>query len=103
MNTFSIELGKKDAERFIADEQIDYKPFVAMSDLYMVRKTVPLNYNTMEQTVRELDAELWVKLDEAAVGLAQEHGKRFEFDSYALGFTEGVAAVWEKIRDEVLK
>ena len=33
-----VEAGKKDAKTFISNERIEYEPFVAMSDMHMVRK-----------------------------------------------------------------
>lgn len=99
--TSSLELGKKDAELFITRELIDYEPFVAMSDMHMVRKTIPLNYHALDETVRKLDPELWEKMDGAAKEHAEKDGEAFSLDEYALGFTEGVAAVWEKIRDNM--
>ena len=102
MDNFSIELGKKDAEQFIAAEQIEYKPFVAISDLYMVRKTVALDYQTFQDTVSELDPDLWQKIDESASQHADEYDTRFDYNEYTLGFTEGVSNVWDKIRDDIL-
>jgi len=99
--TSSLELGKKDAEQFITRELIDYEPFVAMSDMHMVRKTIPLNYHALDETVSKLDSELWVKINDAAEEHAEKHGEAFSHDEYALGLTEGVAAVWEKIRDKI--
>ena len=96
MDTLSTDLGKNDAERFIRDEQIDYKPFIAISDLHMVRKTVPLDYESFKKTVTELDDQLWKLIDESASTLAHKHGKEFDLNLYTLGFTEGVAAVWRK-------
>ena len=100
--TSSLERGKKDAERFIAEERIEYEPFVAMSDLHMVRKTFALTYETFRDTVKKLDADLWALIDDSAAEVKKEQGKDFNPDQYAEGFTEGVAAVWEKIRDKVL-
>ena len=102
MDNFSIELGKKDAEHFIAGEQIEYKPFVAMSDLYMVRKTVALDYQSFQDTINEIDPDLWQKIDDAATRHADDHNTRFDYNEYALGFTEGVSNVWDKIRDDIL-
>lgn len=102
MDTFSTDLGRKEAERFIKSELIDYQPFIAISDLYMVRKTHPLDYESMKNTVSKLDSELWTEIDNSVSTMADENGVRFNPDDYALGFCEGVAAVWEKIRDDVL-
>ncbi len=101
-NTPSLELGKKDAELFISKERIEYEPFVAMSDLHMVRKTFALTYETFRESVQKLDPELWKMIDQSAAEMAEKHGTTFSPDQYAEGFTEGVAAVWEKIRDDVL-
>lgn len=98
----SAELGKKDAEQFISLERIEYEPFIAMSDLHMVRKTIALTYQTFNSTVVKLDSQLWQDIDDSANKLAGKHGEEFNFDQYADGFTEGVAAVWDKIRDKVL-
>ena len=101
-STSSVELGKKDAELFISKERIEYKPFVAMSDLHMVRKTFAITYETFCDTVKKIDPDLWGMIDNSATELEKKHGESFNSDLYAEGFTEGVAAVWEKIRDKVL-
>jgi len=101
-STSSVELGKKDAELFISEERIEYEPFVAMSDLHMVRKTFAITYETFCDTVRKLDPDLSSQIDKSAKDLEKKHGKSFNPDLYAEGFTEGVAAVWDKIRDKVL-
>lgn len=97
-----LELGKKDAELFISEERIEYEPFVAMSDLHMVRKTFAITYETFCETVNKLDPDLWGMIDKSATELKKIHGKSFNPDEYADGFTEGVAAVWDKIRDTIL-
>ena len=99
---FSIKLGKQDAEQFITREQIDYDPFIAISDLHLVRKTVPINFDSFETTISHLDASLWAAIAESVDRLAKDNGDSFSRDGYAIGFAEGVAAVWEKIRDRVL-
>lgn len=101
-STSSVELGKKDAELFISEERIEYKPFVAMSDLHMVRKTFAITYETFCDTVKKLDPDLCSQIDKSVKNLEKKHGKSFNPDLYADGFTEGVAAVWDKIRDKVL-
>ncbi len=100
--TSSVELGKKDAELFISEERIEYEPFIAMSDLHMVRKTFDLTYASFRESVQKLAPELWSLIDSSAAQLAKRHGDSFNPDLYAEGFTEGVAAVWEKIKDDVL-
>ena len=99
----SVDLGKRDAERFITEERIDYKPFVAISDLYLVRKTKPITYDSFRKTAEELDQQLLLALDQSVAKLEQENQEGFDRDGYAAGFSEGVAAVWDKIRDQVLK
>lgn len=100
--TSSLELGKKDAELFISKERIEYEPFIAMSDLHMVRKTFALTYETFRESVQKQDPELWSLIDSSATELAKKHGAPFNPDQYAEGFSEGVAAVWEKIKDDIL-
>ena len=100
--TSSLELGKKDAVLFISKERIEYEPFIAMSDLHMVRKTFALTYESFRESVQKLDPELWSLIDDSAAQLAKKHGDSFNPDQYAEGFTEGVAAVWEKIKGDVL-
>ena len=98
----SVRLGKEDARDFISSERIDYQPFIALSDMHLVRKTVPVTYQALEQTLAALDQELWLAIDASAGRLGEEHGESFDADEYALGFVAGVAAVWDKIRDTVL-
>jgi hypothetical protein len=99
----SIEAGKQDAKRFIENERIDYEPFVALSDMHLVRKTVPVDYGSFEKTVQERDSDLWQEIDASRRKLAEGAGEAFNSDGYAAGFVETVAAVWGNIRDEVLK
>ena len=98
----SVLLGKKDAELFIASEQIDYDPFIAISDLHLVRKTVPISLDSFRQTISGLDPELWAAIEKSLNQRAAEQGDAFSAEAYARGFAEGVAAVWEKIRSQVL-
>lgn len=100
--TTPTEAGKQDAERFIKNEQIDYDPFIAISDLHLVRKTVPINYESLKNTLAALDPDLCTTIISAADQRAQDMGDLFSYDAYAEGIAEGVAAVWEKIRDQVL-
>lgn len=100
--TSSMKLGQEDARTFIGNERIDYQPFVALSDMHLVRKTVPATYQTLQETLVKLDDDLWLEIDASASHLAEQHGSAFSFDDYAKGFVAGVAAVWEKIRDTVL-
>ena len=95
--------GKNDAERFISRELIDYEPFVALSDMHLVRKTVPVSFDALHTTVAQLDGDLWQTIAGSVNELVQKHGDSFSPDRYAEGLVEGVAAVWEKIRAEVLK
>lgn len=97
----SVEAGKRDAEQFIKNELIDYDPFVAVSDLHLVRKTVPISYDSFRKTIEDKDVQLWSSIDRSARKIAAEQQDSFDFDGYAAGFSEGVAAVWEKIRDDV--
>ncbi len=99
----STERGRQDAKTFIANERIDYQPFVAISDLHLVRKTIPISYMGFQETVAGLDRDLWLEIDAAASRYAERYGSVFNFDHYAAGFAAGVAAVWETIRDTVLK
>lgn len=103
MTEKSFDCGKRDAERFIRDEQIDYEPFVAISDLYLVRNARAVSYESFKDSVEKCDADLWSAIDESVKRLAQENKKGVNPDEYAEGFAEGVAAVWEKIRPEILK
>ncbi len=98
----SIEIGKKDAERFIKSEQIDYDPFIGISDLHLVRKTVPISFDSFKKTINDMDPQLWSSIEESVNRLADDQQEFFDFDAYAEGFSEGVAAVWEKIRNDVL-
>jgi len=100
-NSF-FEAGKKDAEQFIKNELIDYDPFIAISDLHLVRKTVPISFESFKQTIHDMDTQLWSSVEESVNRQAAAHHTSFDFDAYAEGFSEGVAAVWEKIRDSVL-
>ncbi len=100
--TASMELGKEDARTFINNERIDYQPFIALSDMHLVRKTVPATYQLLQETLVKLDEDLWLEIDVSASRLAEQHGTAFNFDEYTKGFVAGVAAVWEKIRDKVL-
>lgn len=101
-NTTSHEAGRQDAERFIKNEQIDYDPFIAISDMHLVRKTVPVSFAALEQTLGALDPELCSAVTSRADQRAEELGASFNHDRYAEGLAEGVAAVWDKIRDQVL-
>ena len=103
MTEKSVELGKKDAQRFITEERIDYQPFVAISDMYLVRKTVPITYEAFTKTVGNLDQELLSILVQSVEKLERENPGAFDHDGYASGFSDGVAAVWDKIREDVLK
>ncbi|MGI9536580.1 MAG: hypothetical protein ACR2PB_05890 [Desulfocapsaceae bacterium] len=98
----SIEIGKKDAERLITDEQIDYDPFIAISDLHLVRKTVPISFDSFRETISDMDSQLWSSIEASVNRLADNQEEPFDLDAYAEGFSEGVAAVWEKIRNDVL-
>ena len=98
----SLQLGKEDAREFISNERIDYQPFVALSDMHLVRKTVPVTYQAMRETVTALDQELWILIEASADRHAETHEDAFNADDYALGFVAGVAAVWDTIRDRVL-
>lgn len=100
--TRSMELGKADAQAFISKERIDYQPFIALSDMHLVRKTVPTTYQALQETLVKLDDDLWLEIDASAGQLAEDHRDMFLFDEYAKGFVAGVAAVWETIRDKVL-
>lgn len=100
--SFSLETGKKDAGQFIKNELIDYDPFIAISDLHLVRKTVPITFESFKKTISEMDPRLWASLEESISGMASEQRDSLDLDGYAEGFSEGVAAVWEKIRNKVL-
>ena len=96
------ETGRKDAKLFISREQIDYEPFVALSDMHLVRKTIPVSFATLKKTITKLDSELWQEIADSVAELEKKHGESFSSDHYAEGFVEGIAAVWDEIRDEVL-
>jgi len=98
----SLEAGKKDAGQFIKNELIDYDPFIAISDLHLVRKTVPITFESFKKTISEVDPRLWSSIEESVNGLASDQRDLLDLDGYAEGFSEGVAAVWEKIRSKVL-
>jgi hypothetical protein len=98
----SVEAGKKDAEQFIKNELIDYDPFIAISDLHLVRKTMPISFDSFKQTVDDMDPQLWSSIERSAGKIAAGCQGSFDFDGYAEGFSEGVAAVWDKIRGKVL-
>lgn len=99
----AVEAGQQDAKTFITNERIDYEPFVALSDMHLVRKTIPVDYDSFQKTMVEQDSELWKDIDTSCKQLAEEEGESFSHDGYALGFVEVVAGVWENIREEVLK
>ena len=98
----SLQLGKEDARGFISSERIDYQPFIALSDMHLVRKTVPVTYLALQETVAALDRSLWMEIEASAGRLAEQWGDAFNADDYALGFVAGVAAVWDKIKGTVL-
>ena len=100
--TASIEIGKQDAERFIKEEKIDYDPFIAISDLHLVRRTVPISFDSFKTTISDMDPVLWSAIEQSLTSLTENEKKTIDLDTYAEGFAEGVAAVWEKIRDQVL-
>ena len=97
----SVELGRKDAQEFIRNERIDYEPFVALSDMELVHNLFTIDYESFKKTVEKLDGELWKEIDASAVAHSKDLSEDFSFDSYAKGFIEGVAIVWEKIRGKV--
>jgi len=97
----SVEIGRKDAEEFIRNERIDYEPFVALSDMELVHNLFAIDYEAMKKTVETFDGDLWQEIDASAAAHSKDHGEDFNFDSYARGFIEGVAIVWEKIRGKV--
>lgn len=101
--TNALEAGKQDAEQFIKNEQIDYDPFIAISDMHLVRKTVPISYEALEKTLAAIDPELCETVKSRADQRADELGTSFSYDNYTKGMAEGIAAVWEKIRGQVLK
>lgn len=96
------KFGREDAEYFIRNEKIDYEPFVAISDLYLVRKTVPVTFVSFRKTVEELDPALWESVADRAKAVSNTEPEQFSPDDYAIGFAQGVAAVWDKIRDQVI-
>jgi len=96
-----VELGKKDAQEFVRKERIDYEPFVALSDMELVHNLFPIDYESLKKTVEKLDSDLWKEIDASAIAHSKDHGEGFSFDSYAKGFIEYVAIVWEKIRGKV--
>ncbi|MCG6931549.1 MAG: hypothetical protein LJE64_13420 [Desulfofustis sp.] len=98
----STEAGRQDAEQLIRSEQIDYDPFIAMSDMHLVRKTIPVRFEALVQNLAELDPALCENVKSLAGQRAAELGADFSPDRYAEGIAEGVAAVWDKIRDQVL-
>lgn len=98
----STEAGRQDAEQLIRNEQINYDPFIAISDMHLVRKTIPIGFEALVQTLSELDPELCAQVKSLAAQRAGELGADFSPDRYAEGIAEGVAAVWDKIRDQVL-
>lgn len=98
-----IEIGKKSAQEFIRNERIDYHPFVALSDLHLVRKTFPIDYQGFLSTLEKHDQALRLEVAIAAEEKLGKYGQSFDFDAYAEGFVAGVAAVWEQIRDKVVK
>jgi len=97
----AIEAGKNDAKKFIANELIDYDPFVAMSDIHMVRKGIAVSYDSLRETLGKIDPELWLKIDSSATELEKSSGDDSFFDEYAQGFVEGVSIVWEQIKDKI--
>jgi|GEM_PF-2306849 len=98
----SVEAGKQDAEQLIKDERIDYEPFIAISDMDLVRRTVPVSFAALEKTLAVADPELSAVIKARAEEWAEELGSSFSYDHYAAGIAAGVAAVWEKIRGQVL-
>jgi hypothetical protein len=100
---YSIEIGKESAQEFIRNERIDYHPFVALSDLHLVRKTFPIDYQGLLSTLAKHDQSLRLEVAAAAEEKQGKYGQRFDFDSYAKGFVAGVAAVWEQVKDKVVR
>jgi len=96
-----IEAGKKVAKTLISNERIEYEPFVAMSDMHMVRKAFKVDYDSLKNTVEKIDQDLYREIEDSAANLGKEYGPDFSLDEYAQGFVEGVAAVWEQIKDKV--
>jgi hypothetical protein len=98
---YSIEIGRKSAQEFIRNQRIDYRPFVALSDLHLVRKTFPIDYQGFLLTLGKHDQALRLEIAAAAEEKLGKYGQSFDFDAFAEGFVAGVAAVWEQIRDKV--
>ena len=96
-----IEAGKKVAKTLISNERIEYEPFVAMSDMHMVRKAFKVDYDSLKNTVEKIDQDLYREIEDSAANLGKEYGPDFSLDEYAQGIVEGVAAVWEQIKDKV--
>ena len=96
-----IEAGMKDAKTFISNERIEYEPFIAMSDMHMVRKAFKVDYDSLKNTVEKIDPDLCREIEDSAATLGDKYGTGFNLDEYAQGFVEGVAAVWEQIKDKV--
>ena len=96
-----VKVGKNDAKMFISNERIDYDPFVALSDMHMVRKAFGIDYDSLKKTIDKIDPDLWLKIDSSATELEKKDSGTFNFDEYAQGFVEGVAAVWEQIKNKV--
>ena len=96
-----VKVGKNDAKMFISNERIDYEPFVALSDMHMVRKAFEVDYESLKRAIEQIDPNLWLKIDSSATQLEKKDSGTFNFDEYAQGFVEGVAAVWEQIKDKV--
>jgi len=97
-----IDIGKNDAKVFISNERIDHAPFVAISDMHMVRKAIGINYSSLQETVEKKDPDLWQEINNSATKLEKKNGPSSSFlDEYAQGFVEGVAAVWEQIKDKI--
>ncbi len=95
-----IKMGKNDAKIFISNERIDYDPFVAISDMHMVRKAMVVDYDSLKKTLEKMAPDLWLEIDSSAAKL-EKKDSTFNYDEYAQGFVEGVAAVWEQIKDKV--
>ena len=96
-----IKAGKKDAKMFISNERIEYEPFVAMSDMHMVRKAFKVDFDSLKKTMKKIDPDLCREIEDSAANLERENGPGFSLDEYARGFVEGVTAVWEQIKDKV--
>lgn len=50
-----------------------------------------------------MDPELWPLIEASASGLSTDLGNTVSLDGYAEGFAEGVAVVWEKVKDKILE